>query len=314
MTEGRSCPLAYRYDPATLCREPEPVTEDVIYVVGGLYGNPFALDEIERMAAQEERLGRRVRLVFNGDFNWFNASDELFRDINQRVLNHTASLGNVEYELANPSDGAGCGCAYPSFVDQGVVERSNRIMVRLQGIADKHPDLQAQLAKLPRYRCLMFGGLKILVLHGDPESLAGWGLSHESFSAGKDSEVKCWLEVAGADAIICTHTCLPLIWSSRVAGCDRMVANNGSAGMGNLRDDPRGLLVRIALEPAPETALVSRNIADMAVSLVPVPFDHDAWLDRFDHLWPAGTEAAESYRNRILSGTELSAENMLFPS
>ena len=131
MTEGRSCPLDYRYHPAALCENVTQVDEDVLYIIGGLYGNPFALDEIENMARAEERQGRRVKLVFNGDFNWFNVSDELFRDINNRVLSHTASLGNVDYELATPSTGAGCGCAYPDFVDQGVVERSNQIMARL---------------------------------------------------------------------------------------------------------------------------------------------------------------------------------------
>ena len=100
MTEGRTCPLAYRYRPEDLCAEPETLDADVIYVIGGLYGNPHALDEIERMALAEERL---------------------------------------------------------------------------QGTAAVHPDIQARLDALPRYRCLLFGGLKVLVLHGDPESLAGWG-------------------------------------------------------------------------------------------------------------------------------------------
>ena len=122
MTEGRSCPLAYRYRPGDLCAEPEVVNADVLYVIGGLYGNPYALDEIERMAAEEKHQGRSVTLVFNGDFNWFNASDQLFRELNERVLKHTVSLGNVEYELANPNDGAGCGCAYPRFVDQGMLD------------------------------------------------------------------------------------------------------------------------------------------------------------------------------------------------
>ncbi len=130
--------------------------------------------------------------MFKGDFNWFNASGELFRDINARILNHTASLGNVDYEMANPSDGAGCGCAYPDFVDQAVVERSNSIMERLQGVARGHPDIQDRLNTLPRYRCLLFGGLKILVLHGDPESLAGWGLAYEAFANGNETELKDW--------------------------------------------------------------------------------------------------------------------------
>ena len=79
--EGRSCPLAYRYKPESLCREPAHVSEDVLYIVGGLYGNAFALDEIEAMVRAEERHGHRVKLVFNGDFNWFNADDTLFREI-----------------------------------------------------------------------------------------------------------------------------------------------------------------------------------------------------------------------------------------
>lgn len=182
---GRACPLAYRYRPETLCRSPEPAAAEVLYVIGGLYGNLEALDEIERMAAAERRAGRRVRLLFNGDFNWFNASDALFRAVNERVVAHTASLGNVEYELARPSPGAGCGCAYPDFVDAGVVARSNRIMARLQAVAARHPDLAQALSGLPRFRCLMFGGLKILLLHGDPESLAGWGPGPGGVSGGQ---------------------------------------------------------------------------------------------------------------------------------
>lgn len=60
----------------------------------------------------------------------------------------------------------------------------------------------------------MFGGLKILVLHGDPESLAGWGLAHESFSAANESVVLERLRATDADAIACTHICLPVLWSA----------------------------------------------------------------------------------------------------
>ncbi len=78
----------------------------MLYIVGGLYGNAFALDEIEVMVRAEERHGHRVKLVFNGDFNWFNADDTLFREINSRILDHTAILGNVDYELSVPNAGA----------------------------------------------------------------------------------------------------------------------------------------------------------------------------------------------------------------
>lgn len=317
MSEGRSCPLAYRYRPEDLCAAPQTLDADVLYVIGGLYGNPYALDEIERMAAEEERQGRSVALVFNGDFNWFNASDQRFREINERVLKHTASLGNVDYELANPNAGAGCGCAYPDFVGQEVVERSNAIMERLQGIAAGHPDIQDRLNALPRTRCLLFGGLKVLVLHGDPESLAGWGLSHEAFIEGDGSVLSDWFGRSCADLIACTHTCLPVLWTDEVAGRQRAVANNGSAGMGNLRSDPRGLITRIALEDDQASAVAglgwSDGRANVRVSLVPVEFDVDAWLEEFDRLWPAGSAAALSYRQRLLTGTALGAGELLFP-
>lgn len=312
MEEGRSCPLAYRYSPSRLGEDPIEVTEDVLYIVGGLYGNIEALDEIERMADEEVRDGRRVRLVFNGDFNWFNASDDLFREINARVLRHMACLGNVEYELANPSPGAGCGCAYPDFVDQGVVERSNRIISRLQDIARGQPDLMEKLGCLPRFRCLIFGGLKILVLHGDPESLAGWGLAHEAFAGGNQKQLESWFAATGADAMVCTHTCLPVLWSGSVEGRKRVVVNNGSAGMGNLSSDCRGLIARVSASGGAVEPLVATDCHGVQFSLQPVSFDHEAWMERFDAIWPADSDAALSYRNRLLEGTTLQPANVRF--
>jgi hypothetical protein len=314
MTEGRSCPLAYRYDPATLAENPTRVSEDVLYVIGGLYGNPYALDEIEEMALAEERQGHRVKLVFNGDFNWFNASDVLFRDINNRVLDHTVNLGNVDYELANPSPGAGCGCAYPAFVDQGVVERSNRMMERLQATAGEHPDILKRLSLLPRYRCLIFGGLKVLVLHGDPESLAGWGLAYESFAAGNEARLADWFRASGVDLIVSTHTCLPVLWKGTVDGRSCAVANNGAAGMGNLVSDPRGLITRIGFTSPVAEPVAGIESHGLNVTLLPVAYPLQAWLQAFDQLWSPGSAAAISYRDRLVSGTSLMPERIVFPA
>lgn len=305
MTEGRTCPLHYRYLPEDLTRDPVACDADVLYVVGGLYGNPLALDEIEAMADRERAAGRRVHLLFNGDFNWFNASDDLFVTINRRVLGHDAVTGNVEYELARPGEGAGCGCAYPDFVDDAVVERSNRIMGRLQGIAAHHPELQQRLARLPRYRCLMFGGLKVVVLHGDPESLAGWGLSHEELSVRGNEQLVSWFRRTGADILISTHTCLPVMRALRVDGRERLFLNNGSAGMGNLSGDSAGLLARIARTTPSEAAFRLPSRLPVSTALEPVRFPLSPWLSLFDTLWPENTDAALSYRHRILVGTNL---------
>src|SRR5690349_22991920 len=47
-------------------RDPE-IIADVLYVAGGVYGNPCALDAIEAMATRESG---RVAVVLNGDFHW----------------------------------------------------------------------------------------------------------------------------------------------------------------------------------------------------------------------------------------------------
>ena len=290
--------------------EPEHWPEQVLYVVGGLYGNPFALDEIEAMVNRERRAGASVRLLFNGDFNWFNAEADWFAEINRRVLAHDAMLGNVEYELAHPSEGAGCGCAYPDFVDTGVVERSNRIMERLQAVAADQGEITGRLAQLPRWRAALFGGLKVLVLHGDPESLAGWGLSHELLSDAGAGQLEDWFRRCDADVILCTHTCLPVVWSGVVAGRPRLLLNNGAAGMGNLQQDSRGLVLRLAPGPAPAGSLTSRELAGMSGSLEPVAFDTVAWLRLFDRHWPAGSDAERSYRARIAGGTGLALRDL----
>ena len=174
MTPGRSCPLHYRYPPSEFQRMPDFLAE-TIYVIGGLYGNLAALDEIERMAAREVV---KPLLAFNGDFHWFDVCDSVFGEINSRVLPHFALRGNVETELNGSSGDAGCGCTYPEEVDEADVERSNRIMSRLAETARAFPADVQRLAKLPMHAIAEVGGQRIGIVHGDAESLAGWRFSH----------------------------------------------------------------------------------------------------------------------------------------
>src|SRR5437660_529829 len=117
MTASRTCPLDYRCD-ASIFREHASMATDTLYVVGGLYGNEPALDEVVTMFERER--GTK-HLVFNGDFNWFNIAPERFRRVNEWVLAYDAVRGNVETELARTTGNAkaGCGCGYPDFVDDG---------------------------------------------------------------------------------------------------------------------------------------------------------------------------------------------------
>ena len=100
---GRSCPLHYRYRPAVFAR-PAEFACDVLYVVGGLYGNRPALASVLELAAAEPG---RTAVVFNGDFNWFNVDQDGFESVNRTVLGHIALRGNVETELAADDASAG---------------------------------------------------------------------------------------------------------------------------------------------------------------------------------------------------------------
>ena len=95
----RACPPAYGYSPSVFVRAPD-LTAEVLYVAGGLYGNLPALRETERMATLERE---QARLVFNGDFHWFDAE-----------------AGD---DVAN-----GCGCAYPESVPDAAVSYGHRIV------------------------------------------------------------------------------------------------------------------------------------------------------------------------------------------
>jgi len=194
-----SCSLAYRLGAARFRRCPT-VSAHTVFAVGGLYGNPSALAAVlERAAAEPGSL-----VVFNGDFNFFNAEPRWWSEINSiiRAGVHTgagggrvrllATQGNVEAEASDPASAGGCGCDYPSYVSEGIVSRSDQIVGRLRA-AGHHPDADPSL--LPWLRSLPPAltvnvaadgeprGARVAILHGDPESLSGWGLSSEAVDA-----------------------------------------------------------------------------------------------------------------------------------
>jgi hypothetical protein len=179
---GRSCPLAYRYQPEALAQQPARLEADTLYVVGGLYGNPAALAAVLEQAHQEP--GGPATIVFNGDFHWLDVDPDDFRSISETVLAHHATKGNVEAELTAEDETAGCGCAYPDYVDDAVVDRSNQIITRLRATAGQFPELVGRLSSLPRHLTASVAGRRVGILHGDPESLAGWRLALEAMEPG----------------------------------------------------------------------------------------------------------------------------------
>ena len=301
MAPGRNCPLHYRYAPADLARAVALET-NCLYVVGGLYGNAPALDAILELAARELA---PPAIVFNGDFNWFNADDAGFAAINSRVLAHTALRGNVETELASDDAAAGCGCGYPDFVSDAEVERSNRIIDRLRDTARAQPALRQQVALLPMHLTASVGATRVAIVHGDCESLAGWGLSREALAApDQRARVTDWFVQARINIIASSHSCLPVMMDFPVPGGAAIVANNGAAGMPNFSGSRYGVVTRIAARPSPHSALYGTRVNDCYVDALPVHYDQQRWLAEFLANWPVGSPAHASYLRRMVHGPD----------
>jgi len=293
---GRNCPLAYRYSPAVFRRWPEIETE-TLYVVGGLYGNPFALEAILALAASEPE---PPRLVFNGDFHWFDADPGGFARLNARVLEHTALRGNVETELATDDDAAGCGCAYPDWVGDAEVDRSNAIVARLRATARGFPELRARLGTLPMHAVASVGGVRIGIVHGDASALAGWDFSQERLARDLGPAAAAF-DAAAVRVFASSHTCLPVLQVLATGRGHCVIANNGAAGMPNFLGTHSGLVTRIAIRPRAD-ALYGEWLGPVYVEALAVRYDHARWLAHFDALWPPGSPAALSYRHRITDG------------
>lgn len=313
---GRSCPLHYRYAPGALRHAPEPGFDDleVLYVVGGLYGNELALQRVMELFDAEH--GRK-RLVFNGDFHWFDVDPESFARLQRQVCAFDALRGNVETELASDdaTGDAGCGCAYPDWVGDKVVERSNRILQRLRTTAIALPALRRQLEALPMYRRACVGELQVGVVHGDAESLSGWGFAQEALRLPQhQARLRAWFEAAGVDVFASSHTCLPMFHTLDHPERKRPLAvlNNGAAGMPNFKGDLAGLLTRISVEPfnRPDKR---HGIEHDGVFMDAVAIEHDArqWQAQFLRQWPVQSDAHASYWDRITQGPDYGPEQAL---
>jgi hypothetical protein len=79
---GRSCPLAYRYQPEALA-QPAALEADTLYVVGGLYGNPAAL-----AAVLQSRL-----VIGSGCWAWARSSLTLRGGWQMLTADGTSSAG-----------------------------------------------------------------------------------------------------------------------------------------------------------------------------------------------------------------------------
>jgi predicted phosphodiesterase len=304
---GRSCPLSYRYPPPQITAAVS-LNVETLWVAGGLYGNPLALDAL--LQAYDADRGSKA-LVFNGDFHWFDVDAEDFLRMNETVLRFHAVRGNVETELAAPEEHAGCGCGYPDWVGEDTVERSNRIVERLRATALASGAPLAELAKLPMHLAARVGDATVGIVHGDAESLAGWGFSQEALATpdGHAAAGKAFAQ-AGVDIFASSHTCLPVL-----QGFDggAVLINNGSAGMPNFRGMICGVATRISVSRNPD-ALYSARCRDVWVEAINLPYDNLTWEQRFLAQWPPRSDAHASYWERITRGPRYEVAQAVRPA
>jgi hypothetical protein len=300
LAPGRMCPADYRYPPSVFAREADFAC-DTLYVVGGMYGNHAALAAIEALAARERTA---PEIVFNGDFHWFDAEPEWFDAIDRTVSAHRALRGNVETEISRADDiGAGCGCGYPDSVSDAVVRRSNDILWQLQSST---PDAaRDRLRALPMHLLAQVGPLRIGVVHGDAQSLAGWQFAPAALD---DAGHRTWLDKVRAasriDVFASTHTCDAALRDFTLPSGHLTVINNGAAGMPNFKGSRFGLITRIATTRSPHQPLYGLARDGVHVDAIPVSYDHSAFVERFLARWPKGSPAHESYYGRIMNGPD----------
>lgn len=217
-------------------------------------------------------------------------------------------MGNVEAELCREKDiGAGCGCAYPEYVADDIVIRSNIIHRELKTTLEQLPSWKGLLAQRPRAAVFSVNRNRVAVTHGDEQSLGGWHCSVEALSRpDRQNKLFSWMEKMRLDVMATTHTCTPAV----IARQNRAVINNGAAGMPNFSGKLYGLATRITDAPS-ENALYRTLWRNLYVEAIPIPCQHKAFLEWFEKIWPNGSPAEQSYKERITRGPVFSAKEAL---
>ncbi|MEO8974592.1 MAG: hypothetical protein ABI552_02355 [Casimicrobiaceae bacterium] len=195
-------------------------------------------------------------------------------------------------------------------MDDATVERSNRILAELRGCVDTLDGERQRLAALSMTLVVGIGRLRIGIVHGDAESLAGWRFAHDALDA---AGARSWLELVRAasciDVFASTHTCLPTVREFSLDAGRLTVINNGAAGMPNFRGTTFGVITRIGRSRSPHQPLCRVEHDGVFIEALPVHYDQSRWLYDFSEDWPAGSSAYESYFPRLVGGPAFSLDD-----
>lgn len=300
---GRDCPLDYGL-PTQAFGGPACMQAEVLYVVGGLYGNRQALGALQ----QRLRAEPTARVVFNGDAHWFDRDPQVFNAIEQGLAGHLALRGNVETELGrDAASGAGCGCAYPASVADSVVQRSNAIQALLKQTVEGIPCMAVTLSTRGTTAVVDVAGRRVAISHGDEQSLAGWNCSREALAdEARAEQLDQWFLDHQVDVLATSHTCSAVAINLKHGA----LINNGASGLPNFNNGCYGVISRIATHAHP-AALYRAERDGLFIEALALNYDHAGFLAEFDRQWSHASPAALSYRARILGATDDTAQSAL---
>ena len=172
--------------------------------------------------------------------------------------------------------------------------------------------MRERLASLSMTLVVSVGRVRIGIVHGDAESLAGWRFAHDALAQPAARPWLAGLRAASRiDVFASSHTCLPALRDFALDTGWLTVINNGAAGMPNFRGTTLGVITRIGVGASRHRPLYGIQREDVFIDALPVHYDQRRWLKDFLEDWPPGSPAYESYFQRLVDGPAFSIEEAL---
>src|SRR5258708_13670126 len=108
------------------------------------------------------------------------------------------------------------------------------------------------LLQLPMHMTAQVGDVRVGIVHGDAESLAGWGFACDALADARNHpKIASWFRRANVRVFACSHTCLAILREFDLPAGSAAGIHNGAAGMPNSSATQHGLITPIRLTPPP---------------------------------------------------------------
>ena len=267
-------------------------------IIGGLYGNLQSMKEIKKYEKNNQ-------LIFNGDFHWLNKKKEEFIAVQKFVNRHITLKGNIEDSLSNPKNFDNCNCDYPDYFPPEETIFSNEIFSQLKETFISCNDYKNDFNKLDTQLYISIkNGPNIFITHGDLQSLNGWLFSIKSIKKLKKMEFLNFFDRVNADVIISSHTCLPVFCSAtHKNGEEKLLLNNGAAGMPNFKNKNFGIVIRISSGKSPDNKVIYRKkVKNYFFEAIKLEYHNKNFINEFLSNWPSKSAGYKAYFDRIING------------